>query len=455
MAVLASTIPSLAQNEPQSSQPVKLSPFVVTDKKPKAGIEKLVHLFDGEFPSLRSGPMVEAILWRHRYLTDHPAENAVIITDQDGEKTKWATIAFSQEGELYVTSNALGEHIHLPEFSPADLRTREGLEKIRQRIGASRELSEYGKDLMDFLNHKTDVFVVRGSTGGPAETNSNPDDLGRLSELKIVAEESGDYSVLRLAGGHDPVMQDKFYSPYSDSPGEVLDWTYKTLHDPDKAGFVPVALNQVNIEISGKGATKTESIRAIVFDWEGVQYFYHPDRGTRAKPFPRNPVTRLPYLCVKNGGVMENVFFCATFLKVHPAEKVVLVPGDHPAVAFTMDDRLSLFSPGLGVYTLPKRYKPGDIANLERLQEIHSSLLAVAAKPRQQPKEGPPRRVPVPDQMPGDTAEMEMRRAFMALQQAGVPSRLSAGAAPALTFSWLGVTYVYGPDQKVRQVSNG
>src|SRR5665213_160769 len=80
--------PSPSSSTTSSSPPViKLPPFDVTAQKEqppsiKQTFEKFNHVFDGPFPSLRSGPLIEAILWRHHYLTEHPTEEAVIVTTQ-------------------------------------------------------------------------------------------------------------------------------------------------------------------------------------------------------------------------------------------------------------------------------------------------------------------------------------------------------------------------------------
>ncbi len=62
-------------------------------------------------------------------------------------------------------------------------------------------------------------------------------------------------------------------------------------------------------------------LQCVVFDWEGVQYYYQPDLGTWAKPLPLNSITGLPYLCVQNGALLECAYFCATYAQRHPGQK--------------------------------------------------------------------------------------------------------------------------------------
>jgi hypothetical protein len=53
------------------------------------------------------------------------------------------------------------------------------------------------------------------------------------------------------------------------------------------------------------------------------------------------------------------------------------------------------------------------------------------------------------ESMPGDDGDMQMRRAFLALQAAGVTCQLDEKGPPSLAFTWDGIAYVYGADADV------
>jgi hypothetical protein len=200
-----------------------------------------------------------------------------------------------------------------------------------------------------------------------------------------------------------------------------------------------------NILSAKKGAPV--DLTAIVFDWEGVQYLYNPDVGTQAKPLPLNPVTGLPYLCVKGGALMECAFFCATYAKQHPEEKAVLLTGDPVLAAYQSDGKLKLFIPSLGRFTLPPDFAEAidDAASLGRVRDQLAAL----------ERQNGARPDAIPDQVPGDDAGLQRRRAFLALQAAGLPCQINEQAEPSLTFTLNGVAYVYGPDQQVRAAPGG
>src|SRR5665213_1750110 len=94
VSALAVASPSFGQNaapsppSPAAGATIQLPPYEVIGEKPEWGamrqsFETLNHAFDGPFPELRSGPLIEAILWRHRYLAEHPSDDAIILTAQD------------------------------------------------------------------------------------------------------------------------------------------------------------------------------------------------------------------------------------------------------------------------------------------------------------------------------------------------------------------------------------
>lgn len=444
-ALCAGAIRAPSQTIEPAGDPVKLPPYEVIDSRLESaqihpGYEKINHLFDGPFPQLRSGPLIEAILWRHRYLVAHPDEGAVIITGQDGERIKSATTIYTRAGKLYASSNALGEERPLKGFAAADIRDPKKIEKIKGLIQALRDIYLPGG-------------LTRADQEAAADAGENADLYGGLptmGKLLVMAEEEGDYSVLMLqAGGQGANQRGSSYAAlksamvqtFAEPSSEVLSWTYGALRDPERAGIVPVALSHVTV-ITNEG--KNLSIQALVFDWDGQHIIYDPDRGTHAKPLPLDPLTGLPYLCVRNGGLLECVNFCATYSRAHPGEKAALLPGEPAAAAFTIKGGLGIFSPALGIYQLPRKIGAEVIADVPGLARLRDRLAA---------QTGP--RKAIPEELPGDDADMELRRAFVGFQAAGVPSSFTRGEQTGVRFTWEGASYVYGLDQKLIRISSG
>jgi hypothetical protein len=437
---------------PASGGTIQMAPYEVIDQKPDTGChqtyETLNHAFDDPFPELRSGPLIEAILWRHRYLADHPGEDAIIITTQDGQRIKSATTIYSRDGKIYASSNALGENRHLKGYVPADLHKPEAVERIKALIQAVRDHYLPGGE------------VTRGDLAGVADPDNA--DLGgglpTLGKALIIAEEQGDYSSLALlAGGQTrsgrasshAALVDGMIQMFNEPSSEVLPWTYQALHDPNRAGIVPVSFAKVEIPTTdGKG----DSFDALVFDWEGMHYIYEPDRGNLGKPIPKNPVTGRPYLCVENGGFLEDVYFCATYLKDNPAEKAVILPGNPPAAAFTAHGTVAIFGLALGPFGLPRQFGPGVIANVKGLAQLRDRLAVQLTQVRRDPARAA-KLVPIPGELLGDSAEMQMRRAYLAFQDAGIRTTINEGADASLEFGWQGASYRYGSDRQVHPIS--
>jgi hypothetical protein len=509
---------------------IKLPPFDVTEPKEhlpsiNGTFEKLNHVFDGTFPSLRSGPLIEAILWRHRYLKEHPREDAIIVTTQQGTRVRSATTVYTRDGKVYGSSNALGENLLLKGLAPADLHRPEGLARARKFIaeirgtssdalpstaryspggGTDRDAAPLSTGASDDPGSPPASSNAGNGLGDPAAPAPNPKASSTeiepvpsaLSSLLVAAEESGDYSILAAAAGPAQHFAASDYSnatghtdsqiqgqwdkanyelgqaaiqAFAEPSGEILSWTYQALHDPARAGIVPVALAQVRTKgkvmtISPFDATSStdplqphsivsaqksvvKTVEAIVFDWEGVQYLYQPDIGTEAKPLPLNAITGLPYLCVKNGALLECAYFCATYARQHPEEKAVLVPGDPVVAAYQKDGRLGLFIPTLGRFTLPKDYWDA-VNDRDSLGQLRDQLVAL----QRQKGEAPDL---IPQEIAGDDADLQMRRAFLACEAAGIPCHLNEAAEPTLDFTWEGAAYIYGSDQQVRPAPDG
>jgi hypothetical protein len=454
---LAATAGAGAQNAappaPEPGDTVHLPSYEVIGEKPEISglhqsFETLNHAFDGPFPELRSGPLIEAILWRYRYLKEHPGNEALILTTQDGPRIKSATTVYTKDGRLYASSNALGENRPLKGFVTADLHNPKSVDRIRAVIQYVRDHYLPGGD------------TTRSDIAAAADDSANADlngGLPTLGKALILAEEQGDYSVLAMmAGGqgrgqsaasHAALVDAMLMSFYEPST-EVVSWTYRTLHDPARAGIVPVALSQVDLETS---PGKKESVQELVFDWDGIHYLYNPDRGNFALAMPKNPVTGRPYLCVQNGGLLENVYFCATYLQDHPTEKALILPGTPSAVVYTASGTVGVFGLTRSSFGLPKRIGPGVLGDVPGLAQLRDRLVLQVAKLRQDPKMGA-QMAPIPGEMLGDSPDMQRRRAFLAFQAAGVPSHLTEGADFSLQFTWQGVNYAYGADQSVHVV---
>ncbi len=119
---------------PGATPAVQLPSVTVTAQKDKGNpIFGGNSLFDGPFADLAGGPLIEAIFWRHRYLTNHPQEDAVILTSVRGRRLVSATTLYSRGGRIYASSNALGENVPVPGLGPGGLASR-------RRLGPSGEI---------------------------------------------------------------------------------------------------------------------------------------------------------------------------------------------------------------------------------------------------------------------------------------------------------------------------
>jgi hypothetical protein len=449
----------------------------------KETFEKVNHAFDGPFPSLRSGQLIEAILWRHQYLNDHPHETAFIATTQRGGKIRSATTIYTQEGKVYGSSYAVGENLLIAGLTAADLQSPDGVAR------AKKYLADYRRALGG---------AVAGSSGTGKPSAGGTAAGAALGSLVVAAEESGNYEILAEAAGppeQAPTMKNGASIPgaqdarnhanqalrvalvqaFGEPANEILSWTYEALHNPARAGMVPVALTRVRVEgssvtispfaeynnilrdlradrlpsknvISEKKHVSQE-LTALVFDWEGAQYLYQPDVGTKIKPVPLNAITGLPYLCIKGGALLECAYFCATYAAQHPEDKAVVLPGDPVLAAYQTEGKLGLFIPTLGRFTLPEDYVNA-IDDPGSLGQLRDQLIALQKQQNAAPNV-------IPDEMAGDDADMQMRRAFLAFAAAGIPCQLKEEGAPSLDFTWDGVAYVYDADQQVSPAPGG
>jgi hypothetical protein len=437
--VLAADGPD-ASPTPPSGEVLKMEPYEVVSPRLPSGFHEVLqsmdHALDGPFPEIRSGPLVEAILWRHRYLAEHTADKAVIVTTGDGSRIHSATTIYSLNGKVYMSSNALGEHRLLKGYVPADLDDPKKVARVQAIIQASRDVYLPGGPT------RADMQVAADDDGN-VDLNGG---LPVLGKLLVMAEETGDYSVLAMqAGGtgksnaHAAAMVQTFNQPTD----EILAWTFKAMHDPARAGLVPVALSEVSLK--NETTLKTDKYEALIFDWEGVHYTYSPDYGTQGLPIPGDPITGKPYLCVHDGGALECAYFMTTFLKEHPEEKAVVLPGAPVAVAFTEKNKIGIFGLALGPY----QTKPMADDALARIWGSPGSLARQRDRLAQDVKQ------PIPEQLLGDSADMQMRRVFLAFQQAGIPCHLKSGDVPELRFTFQGSDFIYGADYSIRRATGG
>ena len=460
--------------QPANETPIQMPAFTVTVSHYRGGpVYRLEQFLDRLMPSpflnLRSGALIEAIVWRHRYLKEHPGEQAVIFTDERDGRVISATTAFSRDGRLYVSSQVLGAETRLEGFTAEDLRTPE---KVHREIEARRGVylgyiatDEDRKNIMRGPTqgvHDASALMAAAMRGSSSSTFVQDADSGvwdTLGARIAYAEETGDYSHI-IPGIPTPNIgfgsEELPTSTFNGSAQEVLLRTYEALHDPEQAGFIPVAQATLEVPDNRGRQGRTVPWDVVVFDWEGRHYIYHPDSGTYAQTIPVNPLTGQPYLCIPHGDLLESIVFCAVYPKAHPGERAVLLapPGGPYAAAFTKGAELHLFSPYLGRTLIPPRLKLrlDDVPGLVRLHALlvererrRLAATKVAVNPNS-----------VPASLAGDNADMQMRRAFLGLWSAGIVPRLVPRADAAghpllpvrqmLTCQWEGATYAYAFD---------
>ncbi len=458
---------------------VELPAYEVTAPQYSSGysefVEKLNRIFDAPWVDARGSPLIQAIVWRHGYLSEHPSDEAVIyVNQQDDGMVTQATTIYTQDGKLYANSYALGERMRLRGLTAADIHDRKKIEGaidgINDAFALSAELATASiRGLGDLV--VGDHVGFQGGGNGIFESYVLPVSgeratrvPGQFSPYFDTVYTSGDGNTGQVVPtGLNPFYQgfldpsggtgDRYVAP----PAAMLDNVYRALRDPSRAGLVPVALSPVSYQVQSKRGIRQKTIPALVFDWEGVHYVYRPYSGTIGHAIPRNPVTGLPYLCVKDDGLIESIYFSATYLKTHPQEKAVPVASDSPFAAYTVNGRLCLFSPALNRFVELKTVDAGAIANPSSLApSVARARALLAAQPGPVASARVRHSAHVPNRLTGDTPDSQMRRIFVAFQDAGIPNlHLSSGESSTLSFSWQGVHYVYGSDQQLRQVPNG
>jgi hypothetical protein len=435
---------------------VKMDPYVVTAPKPSKGfwnsgpMKWLNEATGKKFMTMRGGPLIDAIFYRATYLRDHPDEKAIIIVSSEPRygRVTAATVVFTQQGKLYLSSMALGNAIPFRGFTAADIDDRDKIAKELRSIREAYLLSYSDSGVAG--TQPTDFQAASSATAtsptgqAVALTAMDPQvfDIMVLQAQPLSgaamaeAEETGDYSVLK--------DQDALASEYAAfdptlDPREALEVAYTLLHGQT---MLPVDRARVVCTIEhdrGKGPPpQTAPEDVLVFDWDGIHYLYNPNIGTYGYKLPANPITGTADLVVARGDVLESLYFIATFRARYPRATAVLLPaadGLHTAVAYQLNGVLSVYSPALGKLSLRRRYRLEDVAALAGL---HAALIA------RQAATGRRAATANVEKLPGDTPDLQVRRAYLALTGAGFTCEMSrVDGRPALTVSWPGGSYRY------------
>ena len=445
--------------------------MVTTTREKRPPMIQLFHdlgeWMRGPFLELRGGPLIEAIVWRHNYLKIHPTEEAIILVDLDHQRVVSATTVYTKDGRLFGSSQMLGDNDRLRGLTAADIRQPDKIRRLIQGIrdhylGMTSTQADQAATNSDISAERASVqtpqdvqSVMMGTPSAPAGANvmADPSDMANLLGSKIArAEATGDYSVVGISMPDGVQM-----NPFAGEPANVLQRSYEALHDPAQAGLVPVARGTVNLAVRRPDADHpnaepvTEPTDTVVFDWDGIHYLYNPDFGTWGVSLPVNPLTGRPFLCLKNGDLFESISFCATYPKAHPGEQVGLIapPGGPYGAVYTRNGLLHFFSPFLGRTVIPKHFqlKLSDTDTLTKML----ALLVEREKKQLEAAHQTVNPNAVIDGLPGDDADLQMRRAYLALKEAGVSPQLVVQKNPtgeplqplrqSLTCQWRGTMY--------------
>jgi hypothetical protein len=218
----------------------------------------------------------------------------------------------------------------------------------------------------------------------------------------------------------------------------------------DKVGLIPVARSKVDVALLNQRprrgtAAQTIIEDGVVFDWDGFHYFYNDHAGTLGMPIPKNPVTGATYLVIRDGDLLEALYFLGTYGKQHPAESSALIPplnGVPAAAAYTRKGRLWVMSPFLGRFAmLPERFKIDQIGALE---VVHQALIGRALKKTRNGTGSRPA-AGVPQALPGDSWNEQVRRAYLAFKDLGIPVKFveNVRSTPGLRVTYRGTDYSY------------
>ncbi len=254
--------------------------------------ERLDNLNHSIWINAKGGALIQAIIWRHGYLSVHPDEEAAIFIKNgtDGAVAD-ATTMYTEDRKLYANSFALGEHQRLGRLTRADFHDTA---KVLQSIGGISDQYELGAELA--------LADFRAGAGGHPVLGyliaaSDPKFLPDYGQITPAS--------LNIFGG-GPGPQQRIHWTYTfddqpverprEAPSEALDAIYRALHDPSRAGVVPVALSPVNAAATAGQHTAVSQEFALIFDWEGVHYAVSPgtQRDRWATRFPAIPSPACP-----------------------------------------------------------------------------------------------------------------------------------------------------------------
>jgi hypothetical protein len=467
---------SSAVTDVSSTPPTNLDPMVVKGPKLPGILGRIfgntwnVSEVWGDNFHVRSGQLLDAIGFRHDYLQKHPGERAmvVVVTRPVDQRVTQAVVAYTASGKLHIESVAMGDIVP-GGLTVADVDRPEVIRKYVEDIrdtylmdlGFSRR--DDGQDLskgIDLINNPatapSEIANLGGNQAAAAQSNiAGAEAMAAMQSLTLsgsqlaMAEETGDYSgvVVGGFGEGEPVPL------YPGSSADMLTSAYHWLNDMKKVGLIPVARGKVTMDLTHlpedfDEGNKITTQDAVVFDWDGVHYMYNDQYGTLGMPIPKNPVTGIPYLVIRNGDLLESLYFVATYSKKHPDEKAALVPpvdGTHAAAAFSKAGRIWIMSPFLGRFELPARYRIDDIDAIARL---HKTLVARELK-NLPPGTASLPGTGLPQAMPGDSSSEQVRRAYLAFTELGIPGSFleNEKKIPGLRVTYHGSDYSYfAPD---------
>ncbi len=443
-----------AENQPTAENAaIEMDPYIVTAPPQRSGVwnhvlKSLDTAIGKKFMNMRGGPLLDAIFYRTNYLRDHPGEHAIVIVSSEPEhgRVTAATVVYTAKGDLFASSAALGNHLRLRGFTAKDI---DNPERIRKELQARRDAyllaAGYRNEAhasIEALGVLQDLQASRaqGASRAPAPGFSaldsvqlESDSITAAGTVLALAEETGDYTGIYGAG--QPALENEYGSTDAD---ELMEVAYGNLHAGTRLPIAraKIALSEVSRTDPAAIVSKKEDV--IIFDWDQVHYLFNPDLGTYGVPIPKNLATGLPSLVVKHGEALEALYFFATYRALHPGERVQLLPAQdsrHIGVAYTDRGKLWIYSPAGGRFALPDRFH---IEDLKTLTAVHARLLDNALASGQRPKTA------TLDELPGDTPDVQTRRALLALQQAGFTCKLeTVQKTLRLTVTWPNGVYTY------------
>jgi hypothetical protein len=392
----------------------------------------------------------------------------VVVTRPVDQRVTQAVVAYTAGTKLHIESVAMGDIVP-GGLTVADVDRPDVVRKYVQDIRDTYMMDmgfpgrDDGQDMskvIDSINSPatapSEIGNLAGNQAAAARSNFASAEAMALAQSMThagsqlaAAEETGDYSNLVMGDFVNGVPTPL----YPGTSADMLTSAYHWLNDVNKVGLIPVALGKVTMDLthlpdSFDRGNKVTTQDAVVFDWDGVHYMYNDQYGTLGMPIPKNPITGTPYLVIKNGDLLESLYFVATYSKENPDEKAALVPpvdGAHAAAVFTKAGRVWIMSPFLGRFELPPRYR---IENIDGIATLHKVL--VARELKNLPPGTPSRPgTGLPQAMPGDSSSEQVRRAYLAFAELGIPGRflVNEKKIPGLQVSYQGSDYSYfAPD---------